>query len=181
MIVGWILTLITILIMAIVGDHMSAQLYLFTVILSQVFVMIADAPADGYCVELGKLESIEKRGQILATGQFCRFGFTLLSGVIQTFLIGGPYTNYPGENPFSWGLTFSQFQYLMLCICFVLVLPILILKEPHRKEEHQLTLNQWKNDMVTVFNNKAAIRLFFSTMGILSLGMITPVTNTLFQ
>jgi hypothetical protein len=33
---------------------------------------VADVPADGYCVELGQREPPEKRGQILATGQFVR-------------------------------------------------------------------------------------------------------------
>ena len=45
--------------------------------------------ADGYCVELGHLESHEKRGQILATGQFIRFMTCVFAGGIQSFLLNG--------------------------------------------------------------------------------------------
>jgi hypothetical protein len=51
--------------------------------------MIADVPADGYCVELGQLESEAERGQILATGQRIRFSFTVLAGAIQALLVNG--------------------------------------------------------------------------------------------
>lgn len=186
MIIGWILSIGMILVTALLGEYMEkhnqAQMYLCLLLLSQVFVMIADVPADGYCVEMGKLESIEHRGQILSTAQFCRFGCSLLVGVLQICLLGGPTTNEPGKKPpFSWGLTFTQFQYLQVGIMLILILPIFLLEEPKRKEEHKFTLKKWKDDMITVFHNKAAVRLFFSMMGILSLGMITPTTNALFQ
>lgn len=91
------------------GAHtMNASTWLSMLLLMQGFLMFSDVPADGYryshihllthslahefthllpySVELGKLESDEQRGQILATGQRIRFTFSVLAGVIQTFL-----------------------------------------------------------------------------------------------
>ena len=91
------------------GAHtMNASTWLSMLLLMQGFLMFSDVPADGYryshtqllthslthefthllprSVELGKLESDEQRGQILATGQRIRFTFSVVAGVIQTFL-----------------------------------------------------------------------------------------------
>lgn len=53
------------------------------------FTYIHTHTADGYCVELGHLEPHEKRGQILATGQFIRFMTCVFAGGIQSFLLNG--------------------------------------------------------------------------------------------
>ena len=91
------------------GAHtMNASTWLSMLLLMQGFLMFSDVPADGYryshtqllthsltdwlthllphSVELGKLESDEQRGQILTTGQRIRFTFSVVAGVIQTFL-----------------------------------------------------------------------------------------------
>jgi hypothetical protein len=68
MFMGWSVVLVLLLILAIMADKMDTSTWLVTLLFSQCFLMLSDVPADGYCVELGQLESKEQRGQILATG-----------------------------------------------------------------------------------------------------------------
>lgn len=181
MILGWSTTIIVLLIIGFLGKNMSSELYLGLIILNQSLMLIADCPADGYCVEMGKLESIENRGKILITGQVCRFVSGIFFGLIQTFLLGGPETNPNGKSTFlSWGLTFSQFYFLLAGLCTFFSLPLLLLKEPKRTETHKVTIKQWGNDMLNVLSNKASARLYIAVIFISSFGQLTPtnlITN----
>jgi len=65
---GWSGVLILLLTLAIGADKLTASTWLSLQLITQVFLMFIDVPADGYSVELGQLETKEQRGQILATG-----------------------------------------------------------------------------------------------------------------
>ena len=80
---------------------MPVQTWLSMQLGIQAFAMFSDVPADGYSVQLGQRESIEQRGQILATGQRIRFSFCVLAGFIQTFLLNGESTSAP-DCPISF-------------------------------------------------------------------------------
>ena len=80
------------------------------------------------------VESPEQRGQVLATGQRIRFCFSLLAGVIQTFLLNSRATNKADcqlsfDQCWSWGLSIQGYYALLFVIVAVLVIPIYWLKE----------------------------------------------------
>lgn len=134
MLFGWFFVLLILLFLAIWAHKMSSSQWLTTLLVMQGFLMFSDVPADGYSVELGKMESLLQRGQILATGQRIRFSFGLIAGVIQTFLLNGPSTssstcvhNFGGC--WEWGLSVNGYYGLLLGIIAFLVTPILWLKE----------------------------------------------------
>ena len=134
MLLGWICVLIVLFILAVFVQHMSAFTWLLLQLTMQAFMMFSDVPADGYSVELGKLESPEQRGQVLATGQRIRFCFSLLAGAIQTFLLNGRSTNKANcpiafDECWSWGLSIQGYYGLLFAIVTVLVIPICWLKE----------------------------------------------------
>ena len=62
MIVGWALVLIMLLILALVADQLTDSAWVSMMMACHCFLMISDVPADGYCVELGQMESPEERG-----------------------------------------------------------------------------------------------------------------------
>jgi hypothetical protein len=116
MIVGWALVLVMLFVLALVADQVTDSTWVILLMACHCFLMISDVPADGYCVELGQMESPEERGkhhvicyltyalmnnfltiqflgQILATGQSVRFSFCVLAGIFQSFLMNGPTTN----------------------------------------------------------------------------------------
>ena len=70
LIVGWLGVLLFTLILAITAPHIGSSEWIIFSIATQFFLMIADVPADGFCVELGKLESSENRGQVGDTPQY---------------------------------------------------------------------------------------------------------------
>lgn len=110
LIAGWIGVIVTTFVLAVSASKIGSSGWILLSVATNAFLMLADVPADGYSVELGQMESPEKRGQILATGQRIRFSFTMLAGVIQAFMVNGPTTN-PSDCPidaqdcWSWGLT----------------------------------------------------------------------------
>lgn len=110
MIIGWIGVLLSTLVLCIFGTAISVSGWLSLSMLSMFFLMIADVPADGYCVELGKLEVPGERGQVLATGQRIRFTCSMLAGFIQALLVNGQSTNPSGckisfLECWGWGLS----------------------------------------------------------------------------
>ena len=134
MIAGWSLVLVLLLVLTCAVHYMSTTVWLITLLFVQCFLMLSDVPADGYSVELGKLESKEQRGQILATGQRVRYAFCLIAGLIQTFLLNGPSTNDSDctesfENCWSWGLNINQYYGLLFALVFILSFPVWFLKE----------------------------------------------------
>ena len=96
MIGGFVSALILLIILAIFADKMSTSVWIIMLMLVQFAIMFSDVPADGYSVELGRLEAPNKRGTILATGQLIRFSFSVIAGMIQAFLLNGPTTNDSG-------------------------------------------------------------------------------------
>jgi hypothetical protein len=118
MIIGWCMSLVVLLILAVVPtSHLSVSGWLGLLMVTQVFVMISDVPSDGYCVQLGKLEPPKSRGTILATGQMCRFGFSMLAGVLQTLFLNGKSTSPPGStNYWSFGLTMNGYYGLLFAL-----------------------------------------------------------------
>ena len=95
MIVGRFFVLLLLFVLAVDDHNISASSWLTVFMLIQCFLMLSDVPADGYSVELGQIESLEKRGNILATGQQIRFAFCLVATFIQTFFLNGTSTNAP--------------------------------------------------------------------------------------
>mmetsp|Transcript_10607 Transcript_10607/g.10252 ORF Transcript_10607/g.10252 Transcript_10607/m.10252 type:complete len:546 (+) Transcript_10607:171-1808(+) len=134
MIFGWFFVLIMLLVLATTAHKMTVSQWLISLLVMQGFLMFSDVPADGYSVELGKIESPLQRGQILATGQRIRFSFGLIAGLIQTFLLNGPSTNestciHGFDGCWEWGLSINGYYGLLLILIFFLVIPLLWLKE----------------------------------------------------
>jgi len=96
MIAGWLIALLLLLFLAISASTLTASAWLGTLTAIQFCSVLSDVPADGYSVQLGKLEPPEKRGNILATGQMIRFIFSMLAGLIQALLLNSPATSKPG-------------------------------------------------------------------------------------
>jgi hypothetical protein len=96
----------------------------------QGFMNIAEIPADGYSIELGKIEIGKQRGQIIATGQIVKGVFSLLAGVIQTLFLNSPKTNPSNcESCWDWGLNVNGYYGLLFLIVIILVVPVLWLQE----------------------------------------------------
>jgi len=113
---GWVAGLLVLLVIAIFADSLSFYQYVFFCAAFDFCIMFADVNADGYTVELSRLESPKQRGRILADGQLCRFTMSGFAGLVQSFLLNGPSTNPPGEG-FEWGLTVSQMYWMLFFIC----------------------------------------------------------------
>lgn len=134
MVVGWTLTLMILFLLAVSADQLDTSSWLAALMIMQFCVMLSDVPADGYSVELGQLESKEERGQILATGQRVRFIFSMVAGVIQTFLLNGPTTNSSDceiswKECWAWGLNINSYYALIFLVVLVLTIPVFWLKE----------------------------------------------------
>ena len=78
MLAGWFGVLVFLFVLAVSAHLLTVSGWLGILMLVQGCVMLSDVPADGYCVELGKRERPEHRGQILATGQLVRFSFCVV-------------------------------------------------------------------------------------------------------
>lgn len=186
MILGWTLTLVMLLVLAFCAESMDVSAWLITLLFTQCFVMLSDVPADGYCVELGQMESLEQRGQILATGQRIRFTFCIVAGVIQTFLLNGPDTNDPNcptnfENCWAWGFTVNQYYACLFVIVFILTIPIFWLKE---LDNSRIPLHNWSHyfaGLWTTMQNLTTFYLLIFVMGACSLTNFTNNANITLQ
>ena len=132
--------------------------------------MIADVPADGYCVELGKFESEEERGQVLATGQRIRFTCSIFAGIIQAVMVNGVKTNPPGcpinaENCWGWGFTVGQYYGFIFCILFVMFLPILRMKELDGKHVPTHTFKEHAHELWETLKNRTTLYLLIFVVG----------------
>jgi len=186
MIAGWTLALGLLLVLAITASSLSVTMWLSLLLLMQAAAMLSDVPADGYSVELGQLESHEQRGQILATGQRIRFTFSVLAGVIQTFLLNGPTTNPSGceisfSNCWSWGLTVNGYYGLLFGIIFCLTVPIFWLRELDVSHTPQHTVSYFFNELWETLQNLTTLYLLIFVLGIQSLTAFTYNTNTYLQ
>jgi len=131
MALGWGLALVILFFLAVIPtEKLSVSAWLGLLMLTQCFVMLADVPADGYCVQLGQMEPPSQRGQILATGQLLRFFFSMIAGFIQTFFLNSSKTAPPGSTDvWSWGLSMNGYYTLMFVLVVLLCWPILYMKE----------------------------------------------------
>jgi len=116
------------------ADDLRVDSWIGLNLLLQMFVVFADVPSDGYLVELSRLETPEKRGQILSTANMIRLVFTVIAAVIQTLLLNGPDTNAPGCTEgwlscWKFGLSVQEYYGLLFFIILGLFLPIVRMKE----------------------------------------------------
>lgn len=170
MIIGWIGVLFMTLIISFTSDSISVNTWIIYGLISQMFLMIADVPADGYCVELGQLETESVRGQILATGQRIRFAFTVVAGAIQALLVNGKSTNKPDckigfDECWSFGLTVGEYYTLTFFIMLILFIPILYLKEPSAKNIPIRSLKHHIEDLWVTLQNKTTLYLLIFVFG----------------
>lgn len=176
-ITGLLCTLLLLLLMACIADSLTASTWIGMNMLIQAFVMLSDVPADGYSVELGQLEAPESRGQILATGQMIRFSFSILAGVVQTFLLNGPSTNdancVVGWNScWSWGLTINQYYGLIFILVFLLFLPTLFLKELDSSHIPLTTTREFVHEVWDTLQNLTSLSLIIYVIGIMAFGQL---------
>eukprot|EP01032_Pedospumella_encystans_P033616 gene33616-37989_t len=148
--------------------------------------MFSDVPADGYSVELGKLESLEQRGQILATGQRVRFAFCVVAGVIQTFLLNGPSTNDSAcptnfQNCWSWGLTINQYYGLLFAMIFILTIPVCFLKELDASHIPQHTMKHFFMEIWETLKNLTTFYLVIFVIGVMGFTNFTNNANIQLQ
>ena len=175
MIFGFVLALVLLVILAIFADKMSVSVWLGMLLLIQCAVMFSDVPADGYSVELGKLEAPEKRGTILATGQLIRFSFSVLAGMIQAFLLNGPTTNEPGceidfENCWAWGLSINSYYGLCAALVGILFIPILWIKEV---DPETIPKRSWRHHVHEIWLTLQNLTTFYLLIYVIGIGCLT--------
>lgn len=174
MMFGWAGTLLCLLILATTANLLPLSLWLTLLMFSQFFLMFSDVPADGYSVELGHMEPLESRGQILATGQRIRFSFSVLAGVLQTFLLNGPATSEDDcdvtfNGCWAWGLTINGYYGLLFAIVFVLTLPVWWLKEIDCTNIPQHNFDHFKTKIWETMQNLTTYYLIVFVIGIQAL------------
>jgi hypothetical protein len=150
---GWFLAILQLICLSLIANQLNASQWIMMMMGVNMCVLLADVPADGYSIELSKLDKTEGRGQVssstivfffdshsprklkvLATGQFIRWSFSTLAGFFQAFLLNGPTTNTDDctiswQQCWSWGLTVREY-YGLLTICIsLLFIPMCFLKE----------------------------------------------------
>ena len=132
---GWVGVIFFSLLLAILAKSVTVTGWIGLSLVVQGFLMLADTVADGICIEVGQLESVEERGQVLATGQRVRFAMTIFGALIQCLLVNGNNsTNPPGcrlspSHCWQWGLGPSQYYGLLTALLCVVAAPILFYKE----------------------------------------------------
>ena len=186
MIAGWAMVLLITLIQAFASNSMNARVWLILSILTQIFLMLADVPADGYSVEMGQLEKEDERGQILATGQRIRFFVGIIAGIIQATLLNGPDTNHPdcpisAGKCWSWGLTPNGYYGLLFVLLFMLCIPIYYLEEPSAKNMPLHTLAHHKQLLWDTLCNPTTLYLLIFVVGNGALSAMAPITQTYTQ
>jgi hypothetical protein len=179
MLFGWGGVLIIYAILAIFADRLNVSAWLGLQLVGQVLMMFANVPADGYSVELGHLEPVEKRGQILATGQRIRFTFCIVAGALQTFLVNGKGTSSDdctiGWNEcWSWGLSVNGFYGLLTAMLVVLYIPLFYLKEPDASNYPHHGVVELLMELWETMKNLTTFNLIIFVVGT---GLFTGVTS----
>lgn len=179
MLMGWAFVLIMLLVLACAAESMDVTTWLVCLLFTQCFLMLSDVPADGYSVELGQLESIEQRGQILATGQRIRFSFCVVAGVIQTFLLNGKSTNDADcainfQNCWGWGLSVNQYYAVLFVLVFLLTIPILWLKE---LDNSRIPVHTWDHYLSGIWNTMQNLTTFYLLIFVIGSCALTNFTN----
>lgn len=186
MVVGWSMVLVLLLILACFVQYMTISVWLVTLLFVQAFLMLSDVPADGYSVELGKLESHEQRGQILATGQRVRFTFCLIAGFIQTVLLNGPTTNdsdceISAGQCWSWGLNINQYYGLLFALVFILTFPVWFLKELDSTHIPLHTFSHFCHEVWLTLQNLTTFYLLIFVVGVYTFTNFTNNANIYLQ
>ena len=143
-ILGWSVVLILTLVLAFISNsiqntHSGVYIWICLSFFIQVFLILADVPADGMCVEIGKYEAQSEKGVVLITGQLTRFAFSIGAGFLQALFMNGPSTNSSScpislSNCWSWGMTVSDFYGVSTVLIFLLLIPIVAMKEINPKD-----------------------------------------------
>jgi hypothetical protein len=186
MIFGWVGALILLFALAVSAESLNASSWIAILMMIQFFAMMSDVPADGYSVELGKMEPKETRGTILAIGQRIRFTFCVVAGGIQAFLLNGPTTNKEDctisfNQCWKWGLTVQQYYALIFCMVFILVLPIYIMKEPDASKIPRHTMKEFGAEIWITLSNLTTLYLIIYVVGIQILTNFYNNANILLQ
>ena len=186
MLTGWFMVLLLLLVLACGVQTMDTSVWLVVLLFIQAFVMLSDVPADGYSVELGKLESLEQRGQILATGQRVRFTFCLVAGLIQTVLLNGPTTNdsdcpISAGQCWSWGLNINQYYGLLFALVFVLTFPVWFLKELDATHIPLHTFSHFCHEVWLTLQNLTTFYLLIFVVGVYTFTNFTNNANIYLQ
>ncbi|RYG65445.1 hypothetical protein EON64_11890 [archaeon] len=135
---------------------------------------------------MGQREPPHQRGQILATGQRIRFTFSMLAGVIQTFLLNGPGTNASGctisfENCWAWGLSVNQYYAVLFVVIFILTIPIFWLKELDSSHVPQHTWEHYTQGIWKTMQNLTTFYLLIFVIGSQGLTNFTNNANITLQ
>ena len=187
--IGFFFVLSLLLLLSVASDQMSMSQWLGTCLVIQVFLMFATVPADGYSIELGELEPIEQKGQILVTGQRIFFAFCVVAGFIQTLLVNGPSTNDSSctlswSGCWSWGLTPNQYYGLMFVLVLMLVTPMLWLKEKTPPDSRLLkphTVRGLLREIWQTMHNLTTLNILIFVIGIGALTNFTSQVNIFLQ
>lgn len=175
MLMGLFVTLFLTFMLAVVPpDSMGANVWISLQFFIQMGVMFSDVPSDGYCVELGQMESLEQRGQILVVGQKVQYVFCIFAGLIQAFLLNGRSTSAKDcdiniNHCWEWGLSVQQYNALMFVIIFVLAIPVLFLKEVDNPNIPHRSGVQFLNDLWNTMQNLPTFYLSVYVLGISAL------------
>jgi hypothetical protein len=186
MLIGWGAVLLLTLVLALAAEQMNVSVWLAVSVGVQFFLMVADVPADGYCVELGQLETGGERGMVLSNGQRIRFAFTMLGGVIQAFLVNGPSTNDSDcaisvQDCWSWGLTVQQYYWLIFIVLVVLCIPIVFFREIDSSDIPQHTLKEHSVELWGTMCNPTTLYLLIFVTGNALMSNMVPITTTYVQ
>jgi hypothetical protein len=170
MIFGWSGVLLVLLVLACTAHDMSASQWLLALLFLQCFMMFSNVPADGMSVELSRMESLNEKGRILATGQLVRYFFCIAAAVIQTFMLNGPSTNasfcaISFNGCWSWGLTINEYYWLMFVLVFALAIPICFLKEIDPTNVPQKTVGQYVRTIWETLQNLTTMYLLIFIVG----------------
>lgn len=190
-ILGWSVVLILTLVLAFISESIQntdsgVYIWIGLSFLVQGFLILADVPADGMCVEIGKYEAISERGVVLITGQLTRFAFAIAAGVLQALFMNGPSTNSPTcpinlSNCWSWGMTVSGFYGISTVLIFFLLIPIIAMKEinpnviPHHDFMSHVALF-W-----TTLKNRTTLYLLIYTCFGFTFGAMSSIASVIFM
>lgn len=191
MLFGWTGVLALLLVLGI-SPSMNVSTWLYVLLGNQCFMMFSDVVADGYSVELGKLESKKDRGKILSTGQMVRFGFTFLAGFIQTVFLNDQSTNAPGcpisqsndiNSCWSWGLNAQQYYLVIFAITVPLIIPVFFLKEIKLecKSKRDRSLKHILSEVWLILQDQTTFYLMIFASGITILSGFTVTTDYYLQ
>ena len=111
----------------------------------------------------------------------------MLSGCIQAFMMNGPSTNPPDciidnqYNCWSWGLTASQYYYMIFAICTVLVIPIFFMKEPDASKVPYHSFPEHLRLLWETLQNFTTLSLIIYIMGINIFAATTVIIGSYLQ